>query len=298
VIDEPWLVRQAVLRLFILPFRPRKSAEAYATVWTSDGSPLLSISRQQRDLLAQRLGSRVFLAMRYGSPSIPEVVRQIQAEGHDDVVVVPMYPHYSSAANGSSIAAVTEAFSASAFVPALKFVRPFWDHPGVLGAWEAILRENGALDADHVLFSYHGLPERQVAAAGGPNCQMQSCCTSPGAPLHACYRAQCFANTARLAERLGLKASSTSFQSRLGRTPWIKPYTDTVLDDLARDGVEKLVVVCPAFVADCLETLEEIGIRAKEQFLAAGGKDLRLVPCLDTHPLWMDALADLVRECW
>jgi protoporphyrin/coproporphyrin ferrochelatase len=256
---------------------------------------LVAISEQQRELLAARVPSAVHLAMRYGSPSIPDVVRRILQEGHDEVVVVPLYPQYSSAATASSIAAVTEAFATSPFVPALRFVRPFWDHPGVLAAWEARLREARADEADHVLFSYHGLPERQVAAAGGPKCRMDACCVQADAPLHACYRAQCFGTTARLTASLQLKATSTSFQSRLGRTPWIQPYTDHVLDRLAKDGVRRLLVVTPSFVTDCLETLEEIGMRAKEQFLAAGGQDLQLVPCLNTQPEWIAALADLVE---
>ncbi|MBX7096554.1 MAG: ferrochelatase [Myxococcaceae bacterium] len=303
VIDIPAVARWLLLNLVILPTRPSKSAAAYRKVWRKEGSPLVYFSERQRALLQEKLGATpVILAMRYGKPSIPEAVARLKRESIDQIILVPLYPQYSSAATGSSIEALNAAFAQEAFVPSVTAVPPFWDDAGFLDTFVAHIAEaKAAFKPDHVLFSYHGLPMRQVKAcdASGAHCFASANCCDVQVPAnHACYRAQSFATTRALAAKLGLTADahSTSFQSRLGRTPWIQPFTDVHLDELAAKGVKRLLIACPSFVTDCLETLEEISIRAKEQFVAKGGEDVQLVPCLNDDPRWISALEGLVRR--
>lgn len=301
VLDMPWLSRQLLLRAVILPTRPRKSAAAYQLVWREDGSPLVAISRAQAAGLAERLGVPVHLAMRYGRPSIDEAVAAISAEGAEEVVVVPLFPQYSSAATGSALQAVYQAFGALPFVPALSVLRPFWDDPAVLDAFAEVAREAiGDTPVDRVLCSFHGLPERQIRATtpgclpDGCDAVSAACCADPGPRLGSCYRAQCFATAAALQSRLGLPVT-VGFQSRLGRTPWIRPWTDELLARMAGEGARRIAVICPSFVADCLETLEEVALRGRDQHLAAGGEAFITVPCPNDHPRFLDALAALVR---
>jgi ferrochelatase len=304
VIDIHPVARKLLLELVILPLRPRKSAEAYAKIWTAEGSPLLTLSRALTARVRAALGpgALVELAMRYGSPSIPDALERLRAGGARRLLVAPLYPQYSSAATGSSVEAVFAALSGQQVVPAVSVLPAFYDDPGFISAFAAVgapvlERER----PDHVLFSFHGLPERQVKASdhSGRHClRSDSCCEAIGEANRDCYRAQCFATARALAARLALAPGSwsVSFQSRLGRTPWIKPYTDLRLDELAREGKRRLCVFCPAFVADCLETLEEIGLRARAQFLAAGGESLTLVPSLNASEAWVGALVQLLRR--
>jgi ferrochelatase len=303
VIDISPLARWLLVNLFILPFRPRKSAEAYAAVWTDKGSPLLVLSMQQRDGLKQRLPeAEVEVGMGYGRPSVKEAVATLMDKGVQRIVVAPLFPQYASASSGSVLEAAYRIAGEGWNVPALSTLAPFYDDPGFLGAWETVahpvLEE---FRPDHVLFSFHGLPERQVRKSdpSGHHCLASpTCCDTIGPANRYCYRAQCFATTRALTQRLNLGADaySVSFQSRLGRDPWLQPATDRVVTELPKRGVKRLAVLCPAFVTDCLETLEEIGIRARESFLEAGGEEFRLVPCLNEHPAWLDALAKLLKE--
>lgn len=304
VIDIHPVARTALLELVILPLRPRKSAAAYAKVWTSEGSPLLTHSRALEAKVRAALGPGhlVELAMRYGSPSIPQALARLTAGGARRLVVAPLYPQYSSAATGSSVEAVFDELAGRAVVPPVSVLPAFHADPGFIQAFAAVgapvlTRER----PDHVLFSFHGLPERHVKASdhSGRHClQAAGCCDAMGEANRDCYRAQCFATARALAASLALQPGSWSvcFQSRLGRTPWIKPYTDLRLDELAREGKKRLCVFCPAFVADCLETLEEIGLRAREQFVAAGGEQLTLVPSLNASDPWVEALVRLLRR--
>jgi len=301
VIDMNPVGRWLLLNLVILPFRPARSAHAYQAIWGPQGSPLLHYSQRQRELVEARLGGvPVLLAMRYGNPSLRAVVERLAADAVDELLVVPLYPQYASATTGSTLEAVMQALAALPHVPSLRVVPPFFADGGFQQAWVRVIGE--ALEkhpVDHVVFSYHGLPERQVRATdqtGGHCLASASCCDALTTANHACYRAQCFATTRALKARLGLATVTTAFQSRLGRVPWLQPYLDGHLTMLATQGVKKVAVVCPAFVSDCLETLEEIGIRMKAGFLAAGGQELVLVPCLNDHPAWIDALAALVRR--
>ncbi len=304
VLDIGGLARTALLELVILPRRPAASAEAYTKVWTDEGSPLLVFSAALARGVQEQLGGSfvVQLAMRYGSPSIGKGLAALRDAGCDRLVVFPLYPHYASSSTGSTLQAVYEAVATEWNTPFLSVVPPFYDHPRFVESFAAVARPVlDELGADHVLFSYHGLPERQIrkSDATGAHCfASASCCDAIVGANRNCYRAQCYATTRALASALALapERHSTSFQSRLGRTPWIKPYTDQVLPELAKSGVRRLAVMCPAFVADCLETLEEIGLRARADFLAAGGEELKLVPSLNATPGWIDAVTGFVRE--
>jgi ferrochelatase len=304
VVDLPPLGRALLLNLVILPFRPRLSAEAYRQIWTDEGSPLLLYSRDLAGKVAERLGpgNPVELAMRYGNPSIAAGLRRLTERGVSRIRVLPLYPQEASATTGSTLEKVYREAGKLARVPELEAVGSFYGHPAFLRAWKQVARP--ALESfrpDHVLVSYHGLPERQIRKAdpGGRWCLVQeTCCDALTDRNRHCYRAQCFATTRYLAEAIDLPIghTTTTFQSRLGRTPWIRPYTDETLAQLPGRGVKRLAVLSPAFVADCLETLEEIGIRGRETFLAAGGEDFLLVPSLNATPAWVDAVAEILAE--
>ena len=306
VVDMNPVGRTLLLHGVILRTRPRKSAAAYAKVWTEEGSPLLLESEKLRDAVADELGDafHVELAMRYAEPSIRSVLRRLLANAPNRLVVVPLFPQYATAATGSALARVFEVLAEheAGALPEVHTVPAFYADPGFVASWAAVGRERiQAFVPDHVLFSYHGLPERQILPLDPSASQCLAkpdCCEALSAANHACYRAQCFATTRGLAQALGLEAtrSSVSFQSRLGRTPWIRPYTDIVVQELFQQGVRRLAVLCPTFVADCLETLEEIDIRLREQWRELGGEDMLLVPCPNAHPTWARAVADLVRR--
>ena len=303
VLDLPAIGRWALLNLVILPTRPAKSAEAYRTIWSEEGSPLLVHGRALERGLAEHLGDvPVALAMRYGSPSIASGLDELERAGCTRVVVAPLYPQYASSSTGSTIERVHELAGARWNTPYLTVLPPFYEEPEFIRAFAEVGRPvHAELEPDHVLFSYHGLPERQIRKSDrtGSWCfESEGCCDAIGDANRSCYRAQCFATTRALVRELGLdpERTSTAFQSRLGRTPWIRPYTDEVVVELAQRGVKRLAVWCPSFVADCLETVEEIGIRASEDFRAAGGEELRLVPSLNAHPAWITGLTRLVER--
>ena len=304
VIDIPAPLRWLLLNAVILPFRPAKSAAAYAKVWTPEGSPLIAHSRAFTDRLAAALGDeyRVVLAMRYGQPSLQNAIAELTREPLKELVIFPLYPQYASASTGSSLEEALRVLAPMQNVPALRTIPAFYNDPGYIRA----LVENATprlreFNPDYILFSYHGLPERQIRKSEGQagHCLTadDACCAAIGPGNAFCYRAHCFATTRLVASALGLAAGSysTSFQSRLGRTPWIKPYTDHVLADLGRRGVKRLAVFSPSFVADCLETLEEMTIRGSETFREAGGERLELIPALNSSESWVQAAAALAR---
>ncbi len=304
VLDVPGWKRFLVLNLFILPFRPRRSAEAYAKIWAERGSPLLFHGRDLAGKVRGRLGDRaaVELAMRYGKPSIREAMERLYGRGVRRLVVFPLYPQYSSAATGSSLEQVYVEARRFWNVPFLVVVPPFYDHPGFLDASAALARPViEEVAPERVFFSFHGLPERQVRRSdrAGTTClRSASCCDEIKAANADCYRAQCFATARLLAGRLGVPPERylVCFQSRLGRDPWIRPYTDEEIRQAARRGIRRAVILSPAFVADCLETLEELGIRAAEDFKASGGERLAVVPCLNAEDAWADAVVAIASE--
>jgi ferrochelatase len=308
VLDVPAVLRWLLVHFWIAPLRARRSARQYAAVWTADGSPLRVHSRALCEALAVELGPefRVVLGMRYGQPPIAEGLAQLVAAGASRVIALPLYPQYASSSTGSALEALFAAAGAHWNAPALDVLPEFFAAPGFIAALAAAARP--VLERarpDHLLMSYHGLPERQIrrSAPGSAACLREpGCCDSLRADNARCYRAQCFATSRALAGALGLAGGqwSVAFQSRLGRTPWIRPFTDELLPQLASRGIKRLAVVCPSFAADCLETIEEIGVRARAQWLGCGGEQLELIPCPNAHPVWVRALAALIRarvEC-
>jgi ferrochelatase len=302
VIDIHPVARALLLNLIILPIRPARSARAYQKIWDATrGSPLLYHSVDLAAGVARELGDdwKVELAMRYGKPSLASALAGFRAASVDHITVLPLFPHYAASSWATAVARVFELAGEPWDVPRVSVVPPFFFDDGFLAAFCAVATPS-LTTADHVLFSFHGLPERHMIKSdpSGAHClRSATCCAAMSETNRNCYRAQCFATARELARRLGLPADgyTISFQSRLGRTPWIKPYTDEVLDQLARRGVKRLAVMCPAFVADCLETVEEIAIRARAQFCAAGGAELTLIPSLNASPAWVSAVAALAR---
>ncbi len=304
VLDMPALARWLLLTFAILPRRPRESGRAYAKIWTDRGSPLLFHGRDLAEKVRQRLGPavRVALAMRYGEPSIAAGLRELRDDGIDRVVAFPLYPQYSSAATGSSLEEVFRCAAELWNVPYVQVVPPFYDHPTFLDACAEVARpwvEHEGVE--RVFFSFHGLPERHVRKSddSGAHCLIREDCCGRIVPANRhCYRAQCCATARLLAERLGLPRERwvVCFQSRLGRDPWIQPYTDELLEREPRSGVKRAVILSPAFVADCLETLEELGMRGAASWKAAGGETLELVPCLNARDGWADAVVAIARD--
>lgn len=304
VIDIGALPRWLLLNLFILPFRPRTSGEAYEKIWTERGSPLLFHSEDLAEKVRNRIGGKVVveLAMRYGRPSFEDAFARFKRSGVDRIVVFPLYPQYSSAATGSSIEKAAEVASRSWNTPFVQFVPPFYEHPAFIDACVRVARPY--LDEaswDKILFSFHGLPERHCEKSDdtGAHClKSAGCCDRIVEANRNCYRAQCFATARALATGLGIAPERyvVCFQSRLGRTPWIRPYTDEVVVELAKAGVKRALILSSAFVADCLETIEELGMRASDSFKAEGGETLRLVPSLNATDDWADGVVALARE--
>ena len=301
VIDLPFLSRWALVHLIILPFRPRKSAEAYRKIWWPEGSPLTVLSQRLRAALQPRFEAPVVLAMRYQNPSIESVVKDLLQRKTEEIVVAPLYPQYALSSYETGVARVREVVNRLGSGLKLKIVPPFYNDPDYLRAWVASAKEYLARDYDHLLFSFHGLPERHMRKADptGSTCLASADCCQTPSPVHrTCYRAQAFSMMNAFVQQTGLPQEkfSISFQSRLGREHWLRPYTDHLLQELPAKGVRKLLVICPAFVADCLETLEEIGLRGRATFLQAGGQELTLIPCLNDQPVWVEALEKIIRR--
>jgi ferrochelatase len=301
VLDVNPVARALLLHLFILPFRSPRTAKAYQKIWTEEGSPLLVHGRNLAAAVASALGSSipVALGMRYGKPSIGKGLIELQDQGADQIVVLPLYPQYASSSTGTVLEKVFKEAGRSTNVSDLVTVPPFYDHPGFVKAFAAVGRpELEDMKPDHVIMSFHGLPERHIRRSdtSEAHClESESCCETLSPVNRHCYRAQCFATSRLLAAELGITSYSVAFQSRMGRTPWIRPHTDVVLSELPSQGKKRVAVFCPSFVADCLETLEEIGIRGRETLLESGGEDLRLIPSLNVHPVWVETVLNLIR---
>lgn len=305
VLDINPIARWLLLNLVILRKRPKQSAEAYSTIWTDRGSPLLFHSLDLAEKMRGLMGGQVEVdvAMRYQNPSIASVLDRFRQQGIDHIVVFPLFPQYASATWGSAVEKVNFEANRLWNIPTIQFIPPFYDHPAFLEAWrpiaEPVLNE---LKPDKVVMSFHGLPERHCTKSdesGGAHCfQSETCCEQIVQANRNCYRAQCVATAKGVAGVLGLSDDQweVTFQSRLGKEVWLRPYTDERVVALARSGVKRLAVLCPAFVADCLETVEEIGIRAREDFRAHGGEELRLVPSLNSHDAWAEAAVRIVRD--
>ena len=295
VLDVPWPIRKLIVSGFILPFRPKQSAKAYASIWDPKGSPLLLESQALQSALQQALPERthVALGMRYGEPSLKAAIQELEQAGVEDVLLIALYPQHAASTRSTCIELVEQLLPSNMHLTVLP---PFYGDRDYIQVLADSIRPHLQEPFDHLLLSYHGLPERHMVTADptGSHCmQTPDCCERQSVAHETCYRHQVFSTSNGLAAALELTEDkiSTSFQSRLGRLPWLTPYTDQTLGELPGRGVKRLVVACPAFVADNLETLEEIGIQGEETFLDAGGESLRLVPCLNATPEWVSLLA-------
>ncbi|AIS11174.1 ferrochelatase [Pseudomonas chlororaphis subsp. aurantiaca] len=299
VIDLPWPVRRLLVSLILIK-RPEQSAHAYASIWWEQGSPLVVLSRRLQETMTREWKhGPVELAMRYGEPSIESALLRLVAQGQKRITLAPLYPQFADSTVTTVVEEARRVIRDKKLNVQLSVLQPFYDQPEYLDALVASARPHLQQDFDHLLLSFHGLPERHLKKLNPGHSLDGDCCRDATPEVAAtCYRGQCL-NTARaFAERMGLPDGkwSVSFQSRLGRAKWIVPYTEARLDELARQGVKKILVMCPAFVADCIETLEEIGDRGREQFREAGGEELVLVPCLNDDPQWAKALNALCER--
>lgn len=299
VIDIPWLLRKMLVNLIIVPFRAPKSAKIYKQLWTPEGSPIIIHGQRVKALLQKELGEHytVELAMRYKNPSIPSVMESIRKSNPKRIIIVPLFPHYASASTGSAVQAVMDVVRKWWVIPEINFISQYWDHPGFIRAFIERGKQYDWRAYDHVLFSYHGLPERQVDKVYEDGlCSDRACEHEVNDENHYCYKAVCFGTTRLIAEGLGIPQDkyTVCFQSRLDKK-WLEPFSDKVVIEQAEKGAKKLLVFSPAFVADCLETIIEIGGEYQEIFQHHGGEKVQLVESLNDHPLWIETLVDLVK---
>ena len=302
VIDSPYLLRALLVKGIIVPGRASKSAEAYKTIWTKEGSPLVVLTRHLQQALQAQVKEHVVIAMRYGNPSPGAAINELLQKEPllEEVILVPLYPHYAMSSYETAVEYFMEAYRKKKYGFSVKTIPPFYKDPAYLDALSASMAPYLQQDYDHILFSYHGVPGRHIRKSDttGTHCLALAGCCDMASPAHAtCYRHQVFTTTRLVTERLQIpnKKYSLSFQSRLGKG-WLEPFTDIRLEQMPKEGIKKLLILCPAFVSDCLETLEEIAERGKETFMAAGGESYQMIPCMNTHPLWVKAIAGWVRE--
>lgn len=302
VINGSWLKRQLLVRGIIIPSRYRQSANMYRAIWTDEGSPLKMYGNRVASALQKRLGQKfwVALAMRYQHPSISQVLEEFKKEMVQRLIIVPMFPQYASATTGSVHQRVMEEISKWEVIPELHFINHYATHPSLIQAFCNAASAFTIDNYDHIVFSFHGLPQKQVRNANlhGTCLTSKECCQVLTDENQECYSAQCYSTAHAIAKGLKLDSSrfSICFQSRLGKDPWLQPYASDKIKKLATDGFKRLLVFCPSFVCDCLETTYEIGVEYAKEFKHAGGERLDLVPGLNDSLLWIDALQDLILE--
>jgi len=305
VIDMPAAVRYPLFQGIVVPLRAPKSAKIYQQLWTDRGSPLLYHGLDLQRLVQEKLGSEYVVAfgMRYQNPSIEKALEELRDAAVDRIIVLPLFPQYAAASTGSVQEKVMEIVGKWWVVPSISFISTFTDDPGFIGSFATLGKaEMAKRDYDHVVFSYHGIPERHVLKGSFKGyCQLGKCCNTYNKNNRYCYRAQCFETSRLLAKELGLREDqyTTSFQSRLQsrlRDPWLQPYTDEVLKGMPAKGIKNVLAFSPAFVADCLETTVEVGIEFKEMFEQAGGAHWQLVPSLNATPQWADAVTYMIQR--
>ncbi len=302
VIDKPFQpLRWLLVNGIIIPFRAKNSAHAYSTIWTDEGSPLVVTSRHTREKLQAVMDLPVELAMNYGNPSIPAALARLAASGVERLLLFPQYPHYAMSSWETVVVKVRREAARIAPGMIIECVRPYYEDDDYITALVASARPYLDHPHDHLLFSYHSIPVRHLTKADSSHahCQTVPDCCNTCSPAHAtCYKAQVTHTTRAFAGKAGLDPAkwSMAFQSRIANEPWIKPYTDYECKRLAREGKKRLLVITPAFVTDCLETLEEIRVRGAEDFIGAGGESFEHIPCLNDQPVWIDFLANRVRR--
>ncbi|GEN67380.1 ferrochelatase [Chryseobacterium rhizosphaerae] len=300
VIDYRWIFRALLVQGIILKTRPAKSAEAYKTVWTDEGSPLIVITEKIRKKLQKRIDVPVEIGMRYAEPSIETGIRNLVEKGITEIVLFPLYPQYAMSTTETVIEKAEEIRKKKFPGVRINYVQPFYNRDLYTDCLAESIREKLPEDFDALLFSYHGVPERHIYKTDSTKtCNMNDCCYKDTNPSHSfCYRHQCFNTTDRVIRKLELSKDKVivSFQSRLGKDKWIEPYTDHTLETIPQKGIKNLAIVCPAFVSDCLETLEEISVEGKEQFLEAGGEKFTYIPCLNDEDRWIEVIRVLCEE--
>jgi ferrochelatase len=303
VIDLPLWLRTFLVKGIILNTRPKKSAAAYKKIWWNEGSPLIVLSKRLYQKVIKKTDIPVALAMRYGNPSMKTGLSELYEKGVKEVLVIPLYPQFAMATT-ETILVLSEELRRNYF-PEMKIthIPAFYNKPEYVKALSNSIKENlKNIDYDHLLFSYHGIPERHIYKSDvtKSHCKIDgSCCNTPSKAHEFCYRHQCLSTTENVISELNLdrKKVSTSFQSRLGANPWLQPYTaKTIVEKAEKDGIEKLAIVTPAFVSDCLETLEEIAMEGKEEFLESGGKEFHTIPCINDNDEWVDVIAGWIAD--
>lgn len=301
VIDLPWLLRAMLIYGIILPFRPKKTAAAYNEIWTKSGSPLIITSQSQQRLLQEQVFYPVELAMRYGTPSIPDTISSLIMKNPllKSIHVIPLYPHYAMSSTKTVEEEVKRVVKQMRNTIRLYFQPPFYNDPGYIEIMKNSIRSHLS-SFDYLLFSYHGIPYRHLRKTDPTkhHCLSKNCCSRPSKAWDTCYQHQTVDSTHRIAESLGLSQSQygIAYQSRLGRDPWLLPNTEDEIKRLASQGVKRLGVVCPSFVSDCLETLEEIKMEAREIFEENGGKSFTYIDCLNITPSWINLMKKWIES--
>jgi ferrochelatase len=300
VLDIPYLIRKLLVELIILPTRPKKSAAAYQKVWWNEGSPLVVLSKRLTKKVQEKLTIPVDLGMRYGNPSIQFAMKNLYDKGVDDLYIIPLYPQYAMSTTETVIEKVKEIQNKYFQNLKLSFLNPFYNNPEYIDSISNVIKTNLPDEFDTLLFSYHGLPERHIYKTDPfKGCEIGNCCFKDSIPSHDfCYRHQCYKTTELIVKKLNLPSEKVkvSFQSRLLNDPWLKPYTNETLEELAKNGKKKIAVVTPAFVSDCLETLEEIAMEGKEEFIHAGGESYTYIPCLNENEQWVNNLVSWINQ--
>tara|TARA_B100000497_G_scaffold8256_1_gene8703 strand:- start:642 stop:1658 length:1017 start_codon:yes stop_codon:yes gene_type:complete len=302
VIDEPLWLRTLLVKGIILNTRPRKSAKAYKKIWWDEGSPLIVLSKRLLKKVNNLTSVNVSLAMRYGNPSIFDGIKELSEKGITEILLIPLYPQHAMAST-ETILVLAEKIRKENFSH-IEFTNlpAFYNHPDYIRVLSNSIQDNlKGKEWDHLLFSYHGIPERHIRKTDITNshCKIDGKCCNYSSPAHEfCYRHHCYETTKKVAKYLELKdgSYSSSFQSRLAGQPWLKPYTDKVVENFANNGTKKMAIVTPAFVSDCLETLEEIGMEAKDDFIEKGGEQFHVIPCLNDNDSWVKVLSRWIDE--
>lgn len=302
VIDYPYLFRLLLVKGIITPRRSPKSAEAYKTIWTDEGSPLVVLTKKLQQALQKEVEEPVEIAMRYGNPT-PEAAFEALLKREpaiEEVIALPLYPHYAMSSYETAVEYAKDIYKEKNYPFKLTFIKPFYNEENYIEALAENMRPFLQEEYDHILFSYHGVPGRHIRKSDVTGChclKVDNCCEVASPAHEFCYRHQVFTTTNLVTEKLNIPTSkySIAFQSRLGKG-WLEPFTDIRLEQMPAEGIKKLVIICPAFVSDCLETLEEIAERGKETFMEAGGESYTMIPCLNTNSLWVKAIAGYIQN--
>ncbi len=300
VITLPWLARKILVNFIIVPFRVRRSTERYRKLWTGKGSPLLVHGRSLQQKLQALLGKdfQVELAMNYGQPGLAEVLKKAKDQKAERIIAFPLFPQYATSTTGSVLEKIMRLSGANFKIPALTTITQYYDHPLFLEAWTSKIEEHNYREFDYILFSYHGLPLSQVLASHpGKTCDECRCTTEVNVENRYCYHAACYATTRLLAARLQMESSryTVCFQSRISKN-WLGPFTDKTIVELAKLGKKRILVVCPSFTADCLETTVEVGMEFQELFRQHGGESLVPVESLNDSDAWVKAIGEMIRR--